>query len=326
VLWFALSVVVVGVVAGVGVQLWKGLPRERPAWWSPKRILQLDLAMLDQLTLLQYARLAPSLLASRRRLGARLGVAFGTHGLRLDAFASASQGSPLVLFAFGGGWGSGSRLLYGLLARTLTERGCAVVIPDYRLPPDVLIADMLDDLREALSWARENGRELGANPERLHLIGHSAGAHLWALLLVRARIAGDRALLNGVGSLTALSGIYDIEAHYQHEHSRGVEAVSAMHGVMGETEESFATASPLLLVGQPMPEGRVPPITLLHGAEDSTVPASSSERFHEALARAGWPSTYARLEGAGHLDPLVDVMRPGRWTETLLQALEAIWR
>ena len=84
----------------------------------------------------------------------------------------------MVIFVYGGAWINGERSLYSLLGKTLSESGFVVVIPDYTLYPKSKIEGMLDELREAVRWTRENCQGFGGDSNRVFLCGHSAGAQL----------------------------------------------------------------------------------------------------------------------------------------------------
>ena len=94
---------------------------------------------------------------------------------------------PTVVFFYGGRWQSGSKEQYRLLAYTLTQRGYVVVIPDYRLHPQVEFPTFVEDAAHAVRWVRDHIREHGGDPDQVVLMGHSAGAHIAMLLTLDER-------------------------------------------------------------------------------------------------------------------------------------------
>ena len=98
-----------------------------------------------------------------------------------------AAGSPLVIFIYGGSWSSGSRGDYGFAGQALAARGFTVMVVDYRLYPDVKYPDFLQDCALAVSYGLEHARELGADPKRVFLYGHSAGAYNVAMLALDPR-------------------------------------------------------------------------------------------------------------------------------------------
>jgi len=107
---------------------------------------------------------------------------------RLDVFLPASAGRwPVVMFFFGGSWNGGSRETYRFVGEALAARGCLVVIPDYRVYPQVRYPAFLEDCAAATGWTMRNLERFGGDPARLILSGHSAGAYNAAMLALDPR-------------------------------------------------------------------------------------------------------------------------------------------
>ncbi|KAI7906392.1 Alpha/Beta hydrolase protein [Cokeromyces recurvatus] len=92
--------------------------------------------------------------------------------------------SPIVIFIYGGGWGSGNKMIYSTLANTLRELGYVVIVPDYRKYPEVKINEIYKDIREAIKWSYKHALEFNGDPEQIYLMGHSAGAQLAAQVVL----------------------------------------------------------------------------------------------------------------------------------------------
>ncbi|KAF8756963.1 Lipase esterase [Rhizoctonia solani] len=105
-----------------------------------------------------------------------------------------SAGWPTVLFFHGGGWVFGSaNMNNGLLSRLCVGAKCAVVSVEYRLAPEHPFPAGLDDSWDALLWLRQGGVEqLGVDPDRIALMGISAGANLAAVVAQRASLSSPR--------------------------------------------------------------------------------------------------------------------------------------
>lgn len=107
--------------------------------------------------------------------------------------AGAQQGrAPVIVFFYGGNWVSGDRADYAFVGRALAARGFVVVVPDYRLYPEVRYPDFLDDSAQAVAWTRRTIAAHGGDPERIFLMGHSAGAYNAAMLALDARWLGKQ--------------------------------------------------------------------------------------------------------------------------------------
>ncbi|MDI7066444.1 alpha/beta hydrolase, partial [Klebsiella pneumoniae] len=89
---------------------------------------------------------------------------------------------PVVVFFYGGSWQNGARSDYLFVGQALTSRGFVAVLPDYRTYPDTRFPGFMEDAAAAVRWARDHAAEYGGDPSRIFLMGHSAGAHIVALL------------------------------------------------------------------------------------------------------------------------------------------------
>lgn len=153
-------------------------------------------------------------LATLRGHQGATGVAYGPlPGQRFDVFvpgtsideADKATGTPLVIFLYGGSWSMGSRRDYRFAGQALAARGFTVMVPDYRLYPEVRYPDFLKDCAQAVAYALEHARELGADPRRVFLYGHSAGAYNVAMLALDPRWL--RAVGHGPGELAGWVGL-----------------------------------------------------------------------------------------------------------------------
>ena len=101
--------------------------------------------------------------------------------------ADQATGAPLVIFFSGGSWSMGSRRDYAFAGQALAARGFVVMVVDYRLHPEVRYPDFLKDCAQAVGYGLDHARELGADPRRVFLFGHSAGAYNAAMLALDPR-------------------------------------------------------------------------------------------------------------------------------------------
>ena len=121
-----------------------------------------------------------------------------------------AAGYPLVVFFYGGSWNRGERADYRFVAEALASRGIVVMVADYRLYPAVRYPAFLEDCAAVLALALDQAASLGADPSRVVVMGHSAGAYNAAMLALdprwlRARGHHPRELAGWVG----LAGPYD---------------------------------------------------------------------------------------------------------------------
>jgi len=107
----------------------------------------------------------------------------------LDVYrpAAGARDAPVIVFFYGGNWVSGKRQDYAFVGRALAARGFVVVIPDYRLYPQVRYPDFLIDSAAAVTWTVREIAARGGDPKNIFLMGHSAGAYNAAMLALDPR-------------------------------------------------------------------------------------------------------------------------------------------
>ncbi|AUD03705.1 alpha/beta hydrolase [Spirosoma pollinicola] len=89
---------------------------------------------------------------------------------------------PVVMFIHGGSWNSGNKDIYSIIGRRLSKQGVVAVIINYQLAPAVLVPTMADDCAQAVKWTTRHIADYGGDPDRIFVMGHSAGGGLAALL------------------------------------------------------------------------------------------------------------------------------------------------
>jgi len=149
----------------------------------------------------------------RRGFEATESIPYGEGARRtLDIYRpNAATASPVVVFFYGGNWQSGDKEMYLFLAAALARRGYVTVVPDYRVYPGARYPQFIEDGALAVRWVRDNAARFGGDPQRLFVMGHSAGAYIAAML------AFDRRWLRAVGlspgrdiaGLICIAGPYD---------------------------------------------------------------------------------------------------------------------
>ena len=98
---------------------------------------------------------------------------------------------PVVIFFYGGSWTYGSRQDYSFVAKAFLDQGYVVAIPDYRLSPEVTYPVFLQDSAAAVKKVIDTAREFGGDPDRIVLMGHSAGAYNAAMVAMDKRLLSD---------------------------------------------------------------------------------------------------------------------------------------
>jgi acetyl esterase/lipase len=215
--------------------------------------------------------------------------------LTLDLYTPRmSEGlAPGVIVVHGGGWQNGDSGELPGLNSYLASRGYLVASINYRLSPGARFPAARDDLKEAIQYLKANAADLGLDPERLVLLGRSAGGQL-ALLV--AYTAHDPAI-RGVIAFYAPA---DLDYSYAHPANRWVlDSRGLLEGYIGGPPDRFGAAyqraSPIRLVGR-----QTPPTLLIHGGRDELVSPAQSQRLDARLAESKIPHLLLYLPWATH--------------------------
>jgi len=199
---------------------------------------------------------------------------------------------PTVLFFYGGSWKSGKRADYAFAGRALARAGFLVAVADYRVYPEVTFPDFVNDAAKATAWVHVNADRFGGETDNIHLVGHSAGAHMVAMLTLNPAYLEaegfDRSIL---GRWVGLAGPYAF-------HPTKYASVRAAFAGLDDEDK----ARPIVFVGP-----GAPPALLLHGAADTTVVPEHSLRLADALRKEGVPATSHLYPDVTH-GPLVAAM------------------
>jgi len=149
----------------------------------------------------------------RRTSAALFDLVYGESSAeRLDFFPANRSDAPLLVFIHGGWWRSLDKSDFSFIAPAYARAGINVALTNYTLAPQASIADMVRQQLRALAWLYRNADTYDFDRRRIVVAGHSAGAHLAAMMLAAMWPAFDAALppdLIKAGIL--LSGIYDLE-------------------------------------------------------------------------------------------------------------------
>jgi acetyl esterase/lipase len=143
------------------------------------------------------------------------GVAYGPGPRQLldiykPASAAPAGGWPVVVFFYGGSWNRGERADFAFVGEALASRGILTLVADYRLYPEVRYPDFLRDSAAALAWGLGHAQGLGGNPQRVFVMGHSAGAYNAAMLALDVRwLAATGHTPRELAGFVGLAGPYD---------------------------------------------------------------------------------------------------------------------
>ena len=232
----------------------------------------------------------------------------GEKSLKLDILRprkAPAQPMPVVVYIHGGAWKAGNKAGMPPLCNRLAQQGYFCASVGYRFSQEAVFPAQIEDCKCAIRYLRAHAKQYNINPDRIGAWGHSAGGHLVALL----GTAGDAKDLEGKGGYEDQSSRVQcvIDCFGPADFTvipKGLEGVKQqmtgpvaqlLGGPVPENPEKAAKASPITYVSKDDP-----PILIMHGDADPLVPLWQSERFYEALKKAGVDATLHVVKGAGH--------------------------
>ena len=227
------------------------------------------------------------------------GAAFGPGSLQtLDVYVPKdAHGARVLVFFYGGSWRFGDRRDYGFVAKAFAAKGFVVVLPDYRKSPPDGFPAFVEDGAAAVAWVHKNIAKYGGDPARIAVSGHSAGAHIAAMVALDPQWLANARAPGAVKALVGFAGPYDF---YPFEPGGSAEKA------FGKPRDPAAT--------QPITFARAssPPALLLTGTADTVVKPRNSVALAAALTRAGAKARLIEYPGIGHIGLLIALSKPFR--------------
>ena len=228
---------------------------------------------------------------------------------KLDIYTPAKThgAKPVVIFFHGGNWQTGAKGDYLFVGAALASRGFIAVIPDYRLDPEVRYPAFLEDGAAAVSWTLSHIAQIGGDPARVHLMGHSAGGYIAAMLALDKRWLGDdRTRLR---SAVGLAGPYDF-----------LPLTDADLQTIFGTEPDLARTQPITFA-----DGSGPPVLLVSGLDDTTVRPGNAMRLAARIREHGGLADETYYPGVGHIPLVGAIAAPLRFLAPTLDDVIAFW-
>jgi acetyl esterase/lipase len=194
---------------------------------------------------------------------------------KLDIYippAPAAAPRPVIVFFYGGRWTVGSRSVYPFLGDSFAKRGYIAVIPDYRKYPQVRFPAFVEDGAKALAWVHSHIAAYGGNPGRIFVTGHSAGAHIGAMLAADpsylAREGKDRSAV--IRGFAGLAGPYAFTPNEPD-----------LQDMFGPPERYPSMQATTFI------DGTQPPMLLLHGEADDVIRRFNLDRLEARIREKG---------------------------------------
>lgn len=231
-------------------------------------------------------------------------VVYGTvDGVELKLDLARPKGltapAPGVVWIHGGAWRGGRKEEFEKLVRDSAAAGYVSVSINYRLVPKSIFPAQVEDAKCAVRWFRANAEKLQLDPQRIGVVGASAGAHL--AMMLGAMDTGDGLEGNGgsaeassrVQCVVSYAGPTDLTVEFPPASKNLV--ADFIGGPANEKADAAKAASPITYVS-----AGDPPMLLIQGTKDPLVPHSQAVEMVEALTTAGVPGRVELMIGEGH--------------------------
>lgn len=233
--------------------------------------------------------------------------------LQLDlAVPAAGEGPyPLLVFIHGGGWAGGNRQSFRSQIQNAARRGYVAATVSYRLmqfdqekkettTAKKVFPAQVHDAKAAIRWLRANAAEYHADPERIGVIGFSAGGQLALMLGLTDEDSGlegnggNPKVSSRVQAVVNVSGPTEMKSAWRQSSLDWILRLY-MGGTPEEAAEHYRLASPVTWVSQDDP-----PVLTIHGDQDRVVPVSNARLLDEKLKEVGGSHRLVVLKGQGH--------------------------
>ena len=232
----------------------------------------------------------------------------------LDMYAPPNaKNLPVVFWIHGGGWQTGDKTSVQLKPRVFTDKGFAFVSTNYRLLPSVDMATIVRDIAKSIRWVHDHIAEHGGDPQRLFVMGHSAGAQLAALVCTDERYLKAEGLSLAIikGCVPVDGDTYDVPAIIETAETR-----RRVHGLpqakFGHREKFGNDAAKHLdfsAVTHVARDKGIPPFLILYVADHPDTSAQA-QRLGNVLKAAGVPATLFGAKETNHNRLNADLGRP----------------
>ncbi len=214
---------------------------------------------------------------------------------KLDIYRPKTAGAatPVVIYFYGGSWRTGRKAIYPFVAATMARAGAIVVVPNYRVYPEVKYPDFLRDCAQATAWVQAHPAQTGTGG--LFLMGHSAGAYNAMMLgLDREWLRAAGADPDHIAGVIGLAGPYDF-----------LPITDA--NIKPVFQDAGADTQPITYA-----RGDAPPLLLLAGTDDGQVKPRNTLALADRMRALGGHVQVITYKGIGHIG-LITAIAPAFW-------------
>ena len=240
------------------------------------------------------------------------GVEYGTNARqKLDIYLpKATEKSTalkkVIIFYYGGNWDSGERADYKFAAEALVSQGYIVVIPDFRVYPEVLFPGFMADPVSAAKWVKTHIKKYNGDANKVFLAGHSSGAHMAVMMAINPEYLAEASLKpNDFAGVIGLAGPYDFLPLKS-------DRLKIIFGVDAEQWKS----QPINFV-----DGKNPSLFLAVGLKDNTVWPRNTFNLAKKIKDKNGLVEVHEFASYGHVDMVAKLAKPLRGNGELLKSV-----
>ena len=214
----------------------------------------------------------------------------------------------VIIFYYGGNWDSGERADYKFAAEAFVSQGYIVVVPDYRVYPQVLFPELMADPASAAKWVKTNIKKYNGDANKVFLAGHSAGAHIAVMMAINPEYLARESLQpNDFAGVIGLAGPYDFLPLTS----------DRLKTIFGPEDERWKS-QPINFV-----DGKNPPLLLAVGMKDGTVWPRNSINLANKIKEKNGQVEVIKFANYGHVDMVAKLAKPLRGNGELLKPISA---
>lgn len=235
----------------------------------------------------------------------------GGRALTLDLFQPTGSMAPAagLVFIHGGAWAGGSKSDYAYYGQLFAQKGYVVASINYRLAGEAPYPAAVEDCKCAVRWMRAKAAELGVDPQRIAVVGGSAGGHLSMMVGYSSDVpvlegtGGHEGVSSRVQCVVNLYGPCDLTTDFVRNNEYANRVVRNFLGkTIDEDLAVYQQASPITYL-----DAQDPPTLILHGTIDDVVPIDQGDELAVKLKELNVPYLYDRLPGWPHA---MDIAQP----------------
>ena len=233
---------------------------------------------------------------TQQKLKGELNISYGANNAKMDIFYPTTidhDNTTVIMFIHGGYWQEGSKDIYSFISNSWAQAGCTVAIVGYNLAPEVSLDQMVGENQVAVEFVAKKFPK-----SKLFLCGHSAGAHLCAMMSV-ANWNNNLLVPSAIHGMCLLSGVFDLVPLID----------TYVNDALSLDESSASRLSPQKILQQMSPLLRCPTLVVVeeYGSPEFT---RQSKEFAEILKSHGVKCSLLELPGVDHFSLIENMVNP----------------